>query len=61
MRQTKGFASGVKASYEEYNGEESNENQWGVDGDNGYDAPVEPLEEGIYLGEEIILYYLFKK
>ena len=33
-------------------GEESNENQGGADGDNGFDAPVEALEEGLYLGEE---------
>ena len=29
-------------------GEESNENQGGADGDNGYDAPLEALEEGLY-------------
>ena len=34
-------------------GEESNENQGGADGDNGYDATVEALEEGMYLGEEM--------
>ena len=31
-------------------GEESNENQGGADGDNGYNAPI---EEGMYLGEEV--------
>ena len=33
--------------------EESNENQEGADGDNGQDEPVEALEDGMYLGEEM--------